>query len=86
MSVEQDLYAWVTQLPDGKWSLIGTLLESIHTPLIHSDIDVMMKFKPIAIAHGMIFKQPVELVKYVKAAISEYDLSANLTSRSHDCD
>jgi hypothetical protein len=58
------LYAWTTRLPDGSTSLVGTILDGLHTPLIAMRIDVAASLQPFAKLHAEASGQPVYLERY----------------------
>jgi hypothetical protein len=58
------LYAWVTRLPDGGTSLVGTLIGKLHTPLISTSLRLATSFRPIAEEHAKNSGQPVSLKRY----------------------
>jgi hypothetical protein len=65
MNASDTLWAWVTETPDGKVSLVGVMLPPAgHTPLIsHSEASVRV-MEPLARAHGKASGQKVWLRRY----------------------
>jgi hypothetical protein len=53
------LFAWTTRLPDGTTSLVGAIIDDLHTPLIATRLDVAAGLRPLAKSHAEATGQPV---------------------------
>jgi hypothetical protein len=66
------LWAWVTTSADGKPSMIGTLIEFTHTPLVTVREDLARgPMRELALRHHKASGQPVWLVRYQHDAVLE---------------
>lgn len=61
------LYAWTTRLPDGSTSLVGTIIDGRHTPLIATRVDLAAAMQPLAEAHAQASGQDVYLEHFTHA-------------------
>jgi hypothetical protein len=61
----RDLYAWVTEMPGGRWVLVGFYgIEGAHTPLVSHDRALLEEMRDVAVAHGRQYRQRVQLVRW----------------------
>jgi len=59
------LYAWVTVMPDGVYSLVGYIDKGLHMPLLATSESLMRTVgRDIALAHSERSGQPVMLVRF----------------------
>jgi hypothetical protein len=64
--VGDELWAWVTDVPDGTRSLVGVWIgpEEGHMPLIFATQEKAIQATPFALAHGKSLGQEVRLVHF----------------------
>jgi hypothetical protein len=67
----QYLYAWTTMLPDGRPSIIGTLIDGKHTPLIVADVAIAAGLRVVARKHAETTGQTVTLVRFGNSKVME---------------
>jgi len=66
MTDQQELWAWVTETPDGRVVLVGVGLSlAEQLPLISHTKETVVRLQPFAEAHGKALGQPVWLRRYV---------------------
>jgi hypothetical protein len=68
LNMAEDLWAWVTEYPDGSVGLISVMLPGMgNTPLIGRSEKAIRTLEDIARAHGRTLNQKVWLRRYTKA-------------------
>ena len=58
------LWAWQVQEPEGNWSMVGTMIGNMHSPLIHRKRDVAMLMAGLAKSHAKTTGQPLRLAEF----------------------
>ena len=65
MNDGRELWAWVSEYPDGSVGMVGgVLIGVLHTPLCGRDESIVRQMEPYARAHGEATGQRVWLRKY----------------------
>jgi hypothetical protein len=65
------LYAWQVQESDGRWSMIGVMLDGNHTPLIHRDPQLIEAMRPLAEQHAAQSGQPLRLMQFIGTEVAQ---------------
>lgn len=60
----KELWAWMTEYPDGTVGMVGVMLEGNHTPCIGRSHAHIVALKPIAEAHRRLSGQRVWLRRF----------------------
>ena len=66
-----EIFAWVTRMADGRYSIVGALIEGQHFPLVSMHRASMENAGPLARAHGLALNQPVMLVRFAEVEVLE---------------
>lgn len=65
------IYAWQVQEPDGRWSMIGVMVQGKHSPLIHRDPDLIEAMKPLAVEHAAKMGAPLRLMQFIGTEVAQ---------------
>lgn len=65
------IYAWQVREPDGRWSMIGMMIDGNHTPLIHRDPELIDAMKPLAVAHAAQMGAPLRLMQFIGTEVAQ---------------
>jgi hypothetical protein len=69
---ERKLYAWVTLMHDGKWTLVGLFDEvSGHLPMVSHDRATLECMRPVAMEHARVTGQSVQFVEWTGLTVLE---------------
>jgi hypothetical protein len=71
LELGQEIYAWTTIMPDGRYSVIAAFVGGHHLPLVTANRSSIEKARDVARMHGNAAKQKVMLVKFSGAEILE---------------
>lgn len=73
------VWAWQAQEFDGRWSMVGALVEygdgtAVHQPLIHRSREVVQdRLRPVAMEHAVRTHQPLRLARFdISETIEEF--------------
>jgi hypothetical protein len=66
-----EIFAWVTLMADGRYSIIGTLIDGQHFPLVAMRRSMLERTRELARAHGLALNQPVMLVRFAEVEVLE---------------